>query len=1340
MTESTAQRRALLAALQASRSSGPAAADSRRTGGEPVLHRTDEGPPPLSYAQRRLWFMQQLRPDGVAYSAPIVHRIRGPLDLAALTAALRTVIERHEPLRTTFPEVDGEPVQRVGAPAEPVLTAESVESLPAGEREQAAQALLREHVARPFDLVAGPILRCVSIRLDAAEHILLLNLHHITSDAWSMGVFVRELAECYTAHREGRAPDLPDLPVTYADYTLWQRERLSGDGLRERLAYWEERLADLPVLDLPTDRPRGAVQDGAGATTSLWLPGDLLPGVRDLARSERTSPFVTFLAAFTALLARYTGEHDVAVGTSVAGREADEVAGLIGFFVNTLVLRTDTSGDPTFRELLGRVRETVRSAHEHQDLPFDLLVEHLRPNRDPSRPPLASVLFQQDNTPDCALRLPGLDVELADFDPGTAKYDLLLSVRAWEHGVRVHGQFDTGLFDRGTIRRLLSGYRALVTAAIADPDTPIGRLPVQEPRDEERLVVEWNRTDTPLNHEQCLHELFERQAARRPDAAAVLAGRDRHTFGEIDRRANRLARHLADLGVGPDARVALCLPRGADQLVASLAVLKAGGAFVPVDPDYPADRIAYILGDCEAAAIVSTERLAADLPTGGTPVVRLDADAAEIRGRLAAPPPSAAGPGDLCYVIYTSGSTGTPKGIALRHRGVVNNLLDLNTRFGVGPGDRVLALSSPSFDMSVYELLGVPGAGGAVVLPDPDSLRDPAHWLRLADEHAVTVWNSAPALLTLLLDQVEAGGVPRPGSLRLALLGGDWIPVTLPDRLRAAAGDVRVIALGGATESSIHSTIHEVGTVDPALPSIPYGRPMANQQVYVLDDRLRPVPVGVPGELFLGGVGLARGYLGAAAAGNDRFLEWRWRDAPPRRIYRTGDIARWRADGELELLGRADSQVKLHGLRIELGEIESVLRALPQVRAAVAAVRPDASGERRLVGYAVPEPGAEVTAEELRDAAAAALPGYMVPAAFRILDELPLSPNGKVDRRALPEPETPAGAGEPPRGGTERRVAAVWASVLGVPEIGRDDDFFASGGDSFKAIRAVREIDPGLPVVELFKNPTVAALAARLDAGSTEQGGSLHLLGPSAGTPRLALVCVPYGGGNAVAYRPLADAMPPDVALWAVDLPGHDLADDRPCAPIAETAARCAHEIADRVTGPVAVYGQCAGAATTVELARRLEDIGVPVVATFIGASLPPEDPRRAERRLAEGTLDQILEHLRRLGGFDGALDDEDVTGILRVVQHDLAESVRFFLREERLPPRPLRGPLHCLVGDRDPATTDHAAGHRRWEPYAGEVTLSVIPDGDHYFCKHRPHAVAAVVMDLLAATAAEAA
>ncbi|MEH0578671.1 MULTISPECIES: amino acid adenylation domain-containing protein [Streptomyces] len=779
-----------------------------------------------------------------------------------------------------------------------------------------------------------------------------------------------------------------------------------------------------PPALLPTDRPRqpGTTPDRTGSAR-VRLDG-----------SARTAPDDVLLAAFTALLHRWTGQPEFAFAARTPTTGAVRL----------------TCAVTTASTLAGLARGTAAGR---------------TPAADPAQPDEFELVLHPPDEPDDGRRTAEL-------------------------------RYPPALFDQDTLVRLLACYRTLLADGLAAPDRPVSRLRLLPQTELHRVLVDWNATDTDLPHDVCLHTAFEARAAESPTAPALIggdSGRRTWTYREVNEAANRLAHHLRELGVGPDRRVGICLERSWDLLVAVLGVLKAGGAYVPLDPDYPEQRLAAMMTGTSCTAVISRSGPAAGLPlpdtTPGGPVVLLDRDEALLAARPAHNPQGGAGPDDLAYVIHTSGSTGAPKPIALRHRGVMNNIADLNSRFGVDPGDRVLALSSPSFDMSVYEFLGLTAAGGTVILPDPERAKDPEHWAELLAAHRVTVWNSAPALLDLVVTHLDSVGAPPLDELRLALLGGDWIPVSLPDRTRAVAPGVRFIALGGATESSIHSTLYEVEKTDPRWTSIPYGRPMANQRTYILDDSRRPVPPGVPGELHLAGIGLARDYLGRPEQTAERFFTWSCGEVTDERLYRTGDVARYGPDGLIELLGRSDFQVKVRGLRIELGEIEAVLRAHGTVREAVVTAHPDGSGDRRLVAHVVAAAGRTVSPEAVAEHAARSLPRFMVPSTVLVLAELPLTPNGKVDRRALPAPPEPVGEPEgtyaAPVTPTERTVAEVFATVLSVSRVGADSSFFAVGGNSLQAMRAVTRLTKHFGVRVnvrlLYGGNTVSGIASEID-------------------------------------------------------------------------------------------------------------------------------------------------------------------------------------------------------------------------------------------------------------------
>uniref|UniRef100_A0AAU1ID96 Amino acid adenylation domain-containing protein n=1 Tax=Streptomyces sp. NBC_00180 TaxID=2903632 RepID=A0AAU1ID96_9ACTN len=1333
-------RRALFQAL-AGRTGGRAAV---REDPEPAP-RDPDAAPVLSFAQRRLWFIDQLQPGSPAYNVPVATRIRGPLDVAALHGALQDIVDRHEVLRTVYQDVPGaaEAVPRV---IDGYRLPLPVTDLP---DEAAVRAFYDADACAPFDLAGAAPLRASLARLSPDDHVLVLNLHHIVTDGWSMRLLATELERAYADRTGAGSGPPPPLALQYADFAAWQRTRIGGERLQSLTGFWREELAGAAPVDLPTDRPRPPVFGHAGASRYIELPPGLIARLREFGKSEGATLYMTMLAGFAATLRRWTGQEDIVVGTSVSGRDHPAFSDLIGFFVNTLPLRIRTGGDPGFAELVRATRRTTLQAYAHQELPFDLIVDALGLPRDPSRPPLTSVMFLLDETPDTAPGLAGLATEPIDFSSRATKYDLMISVHDTGSAVRALVEYPTDLFDATTVDRLLGHFLTTLEAAVERPAEPLSALPLLTDAERRAILDDWNATRAPFPQNACLHHLFEEHADRRPDAAAVVCGGLGGwsvTYRELEQRANRLAHRLTEAGAGPDQAVALCLRRGPGLVAAILAVLKAGAAYVPLDPEYPAERLGLLLRDAAPPIVISDAELVGRLPLApGTARILLDADRRELESLPATRPAVPVTSRDLAYVIFTSGSTGTPKGIALEHRGVVNNLLDLNRSYGIGPGDAVLALSSPSFDMSVYETLGVLAAGGTIVLPDPAAAKDPAHWADLIERHGVSVWNSAPALLDLLLDQLEHASGPALPGLRAAFLGGDWIPVTQPDRLRAFAPGMAFAALGGATEASIHSVEYRVGRVAPGWTKLPYGRPMANQRTYILDPADQLVPVGVPGELHLGGTGLARGYLNRPELTAEKFVDVELEPGRTERLYRTGDLARYRPDGTIELLGRTDFRIKLNGLRIEPGEVESALREHPGVREAVVVAR-QAAGSARLTGYVVPEDGAILDTAALRAALGGVLPPHCVPAELVVLDRLPLSPNGKVDRKALPAPQAPSAAPAAADDGdlAARRVAAVWAEILALPAVGPDDDFFALGGDSFAAVRAVRAVAEALPgasalrVVDLFSNPTSAGLAARA-AELAGQGGDvtahrlLHrLTPPSAGGPApLTLVCFPHGGGDAIAYQPLAAHLPPNIELLAVSPPGHDPLNPGPMLPVPEFAELAAHEIARSVTGPFAVYGHCAGVVAALETTRVLERDGLRPVALHLAAALPEDDPAFALEMERVSTDDDLVGYLTTMDGFDGVLDDSDLSAVLRMVRHDMTEAARFFARTPDGYAQPLLTPLTCVIGDADDATRGYEEGHRAWSRYARDLRLAVIPGGRHYFAKHLPDRLAALLAEL---------
>ncbi|HEX2516297.1 MAG TPA: amino acid adenylation domain-containing protein, partial [Chloroflexota bacterium] len=947
----SAQKRAVLDALLRREGTAPAPAPDP----QPAIPRRQEGVPlPLSFAQQRLWFLDQLEPGSGAYNLPAAVRLEGPLDVDVLARALDALVARHEALRTTFAAAEGRPEQVVAPALAVPLPVADLSALAPDAREAAVISRARAEAGAPFDLTAGPLLRAALLRLGPAEHVLLLTLHHIVADGWSRGVLLRDLSALYAAQARGEAPALPALPVQYGDYAAWQRGWLRGEVLEGQLAYWRAALAGLPPLDLPADRPRPPVRSSDGAAVTALIPPPLVAALKRLAEGEGATLFMVLLGAYQALLGRYSGQADLAVGAPVANRARPELEGLIGFFANTLVLRADLSGAPTVRGHLARVREACLGAYAHQDVPFEKLVDELQPQRDPSRTPLVQVAFSLQHALPAGPDFGGLSLEPLPEGGATAKFDLTLALEETPAGLRAVAEYSTDLFQRETVQRLLGHYQALLEGFVAEQDGRLDDLPLLSDQEAQRLLRQWNATARPYPHQRCVHHLVAEQAALAPQAVAVAGPAGSLTYGELNACANRLAHHLLSLGVRPETRVGVCLGRSPQLVVAFLAVLKAGGAYVPLDPAYPPERLAGMLEDAGALAVLTAGEAAAGLPTvGEARLVRLDdpAEAEAIAARPAtAPPTSAATTTDhLAYVIYTSGSTGRPKGVQVPHAGLTNLVFWHQRAFGLTPEDRATQVASPAFDAATWELWPYLACGASVHVPDedtraaPEALRD---WL-------VAQGITVSFLPTPLAEAVLALPWPPAPALRLLLTGGDALrrppPAGLPFDL---------INNYGPTEYSVVTTS---GYVPPAGADPPpgIGRPIANTQVYVLDRRRQLVPAGVPGELYVGGDGLARGYLGRPGLTAARFVPHPF--VPGARLYRTGDLVRWVAEGDaldggpgggaggqLEFLGRLDQQVKIRGFRIEPGEVEATLAAHPQVRevVVVAQDRPGSADKR----------------------------------------------------------------------------------------------------------------------------------------------------------------------------------------------------------------------------------------------------------------------------------------------------------------------------------------------------------------------------------------------------------
>ena len=997
-----------------------------------------------------------------------------------LEQTLNEITRRHETLRTRFVAVNGQPRSFVTPQVMLKLDIATVQDLPEQQRMAAAEKLLVEEVQRPFDLTRGPLIRPFLIQLDPQEHILLLTMHHIASDGWSTGVLQREIAALYPAFCEGQPSPLSELPLQYADFAAWQRNWLHGDVLQSHLTYWQAQLHNLPTLEMPTDHPRPPIQTVWGARQWFKLPIALTEAVEALSQKEKVTTFMLLLAAFQTLLHRYAGQEEIVIGSPIANRNHTEIEELIGFFANMLVLRTDFSHNPTFRELLQRVREVALAAYEHQDIPFEKLVEELQPERDLSRTPLFQIVFALQNAPMPPFKLPNLTLNSLPIDKGTAAYDL--NVAMWRNEQTLHGriEYNTDLFEDETITRFANHFQHLLQAVVANPNIPVANLAILSPAEEAQLAA-WNSTQADYPHTYCLHHLFERQVEETPQATAVTSAGKTLTYAELNHHANQLAHYLQQLGVGPETLVGLCVERSPEMLVGLLGILKAGGAYLPLDPAFPMDRLTYMVEDVQLSIILTQQTLIdqEQVAFSNCQLIPLDTHQ-EIANYATDNPTSPVTPDHLAYTIYTSGSTGRPKGVQIVHRTVVNFLHDMRQQPGLTPADKLLSVTTLSFDIAVLELFLPITTGAEVVLVSRDVAADGLQLVQMLTDLQVTVMQATPATWRLLL----AAGWQGNNNLKI-LCGGEALPLSLAKDLVTRGHSVW--NLYGPTETTIWSARYQV---QAGLTKVPIGQPIANTQIFLLDKQMQLVPIGVPGELYIAGDGVARGYYGRFALTAERFIPNPFSHAPGRRMYKTGDQGRYLPDGTIEFLGRNDHQVKVRGFRIELGEIEAALTQHPSVAQAILTTHQDASESSSLAAYIITaDQDAPPTINDLRAHLGQGLPDYMIPSAFIFLDAYPLTPNGKIDRKALPTPGrdqlTNEQAFVAPSTPFEEILADVWEDVLQLNPIGIHDNFFNLGGHSLLATQVISRVrdrfEIDLLVRALFEAPTIAQLGLRVE-------------------------------------------------------------------------------------------------------------------------------------------------------------------------------------------------------------------------------------------------------------------
>jgi amino acid adenylation domain-containing protein len=1052
----------------------------------PIVHRTTgRDPVPLSLAQSRLWLFSQLRPGSPAYNEVSSLRVEGSLDVPVLERSLQEIMRRHEALRTTFSTVEGKPVQVISPAHVTKLHVVDLGGLSEHARSAELQRLTEEEARRPFELTQGPLLRTTLFQLGEQRSVLMVTAHHIVLDGWSIGVFQRELAELYKAFSQGKPSPLDELPIQYADYSSWQRQWLRDDVLKRQLDYWVRQLSGMPpLLQLPFARPRPETETFAGATEYFKLDKQLSDELAALSRRANTSLFMTLLAGFQTLLYRYTNQTDIPIGTVVANREQPELEQLIGFFVNTLVLRGRLQDNPSFSQVLERVRDTALTAYEHQEIPFDHVVEALQPERSLSYNPLFQVMFILQNTPEHAFALPGLTLTPLQMASVTAKYDLTLSMEETPRGLTGHWEYNSDLFDTATIRRMSGHLETLLRAIVQAAERPISELPLLTAPEKQQLLVEWNQTDADFPRDSCIHQIFEAQAERTPEAIALEQAEQRLNYREVNQRANQVAHLLRERGVGPGTLVAVCLQRSVDMVVALLGVMKAGGTYVPLDPSYPTQRLSYMLEDSNVVVLLTHSPLRPRLSLDDAKVVCLDTDWNAISQRNPANPAPSAGPGDLAYIIYTSGSTGAPKGVRVSHRNLVHSTT-ARWAYYREPLASFLLLSSFAFDSSVAGIYWTLTQGGRLILPEGDGPPDISKLHELIATRHVSHLLCIPSVYSLVMQNAQPHEL---SSLRTVIVAGEPCPAQLVERHHEVVGSAALYNEYGPTEATVWSTVHKL-EAKPPRGNVSIGRSIANTRIYILDTNLQPVPVGVPGELHVGGEGVAHGYLHRPELTEARFIPNPFSVQVGERLYKTGDLARYWPDGLIEFMGRIDEQVKIRGYRIEPGEVEAVLQRHPAVLEAVVIARDDAQENKRLVAYLAVDRARTVSVSELRDFALEHLPGFSVPSAFVLVEEFPRLPNGKVDRKALPvqdEPreETPDTASSGWTG-LQRTIATLWKETLGVQAVSLDDNFFKIGGDSLSIIRVFNRlrdaVGKSIAITDLFKHPTVRTLSEFLE-------------------------------------------------------------------------------------------------------------------------------------------------------------------------------------------------------------------------------------------------------------------
>jgi amino acid adenylation domain-containing protein len=1263
---------------------------------------------PLSSAQKRLWFLDKLQPNSAVYNVPTVLALRGPLELELFRQALETIVERHRTLRTVFDSADDAPFQKIN-PIGPIdLPLIDLSALTSHDRVREVDKLVAREVRRPFDLARDLMVRACLVKLSASEHILILVTHHIASDEWSLRLLLKEWAELYTASRENREAAVPQLPIQYTDFAAWQQEWLESDASQVHLEYWRKQLKGAAALQIPTTRPRPASQSFHGAICTAVLPKELATALKDFSRQNDATLFMTLLAGFKAVLYRYTQQEDIVVGCPIAGRNRAETEPLIGFFVNTLALRSRIEAHNTFRELLAQVKEKTLAAYNHQDVPFDRIVEEVHPERSSNRMPLVQVVFALNNEYVEDQLFPGVYAEEIETGTGTSKFDITFVTKDTPAGLSAVVEYNSDLFHEMFIQRLLGHFEQLLGGMLADPDEKIARLPLITPREREFLIHELNRTERPYSRSACVQEIFETQVSKTPDATAFKYGSETITYRDLNARANQLAHYLTNGKAGAGTLVGVYLDRSIEMIVSFLGILKAGAAYVPLDLSYPKERLSFMIADSKMPLILTDSLHAKDLPTGEVPALCLDEAWSVIRDEPRQLPPNSANADSLAYVIYTSGSTGQPKGVPVPHRGITR--LVCNTDYvQITPDDRIAQASNASFDAATFEIWGALLTGATVVGINKDTALSPSDFARTLQTEKISILFLTTALFNQLAREVP--GVFA--TLQTVLFGGEAVDPKWVSAVLECDPPRRLLHVYGPTENTTFSSWYHIKNLSEEALTVPIGRPIANSELYILDPEQQPVPLGINGEVYVGGDGLAHGYWNRPELTGSKFADHPFRSGA--RLYRTGDLARFDEEGNVEFVGRIDHQIKLRGFRIELGEIEALLAKHPNVSNNVVMLREDTPGDKRLVAYVIPKDGTPDPAD-LRTHLRSQLPDYMVPAAVVFMEAFPLTPNEKIDRKALPVPEQ----NRPElnrsfiaaRDEIERQLVKIWETVLGVQPVGIADNFFDLGGHSLLAVKVFSQIEKQigrkLPLATLFRAPTVEQVAALLREENQSQSWSTIVdIQPNGSKPPFFWIHTlgGDGGGGFFYYRKLAELLGPDQPSFGIRSP------QEPFTRIEEMARFYVSEIKKfQPEGPYFLGGFCFGGNVAFEMAQYLATMGEEIGLLVMLESSPPNVDQKQSwtATAAKYSLENLVENVKEFV----SVSPQQQLAMLKNKSRRLKQKIR-----NRLAPPAPEGPKVELKDMIDLAnypegyvkyaeTHWHALTQYRPQPYPGEIVL----------------------------------